>query len=91
MIDKPRHIPYEEEAQLMLDVVNFFIKKLPHALEETAQHFDEAAMANTLVNRLSQMTDADLAECGLHRDDIPKTAAAAAHLFGVAHKAGNNS
>ena len=54
MIDKPRHIPYEEEAQLMLDVVNFFIKKLPHALEETAQHFDEAAMANTLVNRLSQ-------------------------------------
>ena len=44
----------------------------------------------SLVNRLSQMTDADLAECGLHRDDIPKTAAAAAHLFGVAHKAEKN-
>jgi hypothetical protein len=81
MVDKPRHIPYEEEAQLMLDVVNFFVQKLPHAIESTAQHFDEAALASTLFGRLSQMT-----ERGLHRDDISKAAAAAAHLFGVAKK-----
>ncbi|MGE0650123.1 MAG: hypothetical protein AB7P12_00025 [Alphaproteobacteria bacterium] len=89
MVDKPRHIPYEEEAQLMLDVVNFFVHKLPHALEATAQHFDEAALSSTLFSRLSQMTDDELAERGLHRDDIPKAAAAAAHLFAVAHKADN--
>lgn len=89
MVDKPRHIPYEEEAQLMLDVVNFFVHKLPHALEVTAQHFDEAALANTLFGRLSQMTDDELAERGLHRDDISKASAAAAHLFAVAHKANN--
>jgi hypothetical protein len=87
MVDKPRHIPYEEEAQFMLDVVNFFIHKLPHALEVTAEHFDEAALANTLFGRLSQMTDDELGERGLHRNDISKAAAAAAHLFGVAHKA----
>ncbi|MQA66000.1 MAG: hypothetical protein GEU76_08885 [Alphaproteobacteria bacterium] len=86
MVDKPRHIPYEEEAQLMLDVVNFFVQKLPHAIESTAQHFDEAALASTLFGRLSQMTDDELAERGLHRDDISKAAAAAAHLFGVAKK-----
>ncbi len=91
MVDKPRHIPYEEEAQLMLDVVNFFIKKLPHALEETAEHFDEAALSNTLFQRLSQMTDSELAERGLHRDDIPKAAAATACLLKVAHKAAVNS
>ncbi len=55
MIDmpkKPEHIPYQEEAQLMLDVVNFFIHKLPHALEMTAQHFDEAALASTFTSRM---------------------------------------
>lgn len=87
MVNKPRHLPYEEEAQLMLDVVNFFIHKLPHALEVTADQFDEAVLASILFERLTELSDDELAERGLHRNDIAKTAAAAAHLFGVAHKA----
>lgn len=84
---KPKHIPYEEEAQLMLDVVNFFIHKLPHALEFTAQRFDEAALAHAFTDRLENLSDGQLTELGVHRDDIPDVAAAAAGLFRTAHKA----
>mgnify|MGYP007046918024 CR=1 FL=1 len=90
MIDmpkKPEHIPYQEEAQLMLDVVNFFIHKLPHALEMTAQHFDEAALASTFTSRMEDLSDDQLAGLGVHRDDIPVAAAAAAGLFRVANNA----
>jgi hypothetical protein len=82
----PEHIPYQEEAQLMLDVVNFFIHKLPHGLEMTAQHFDEAALASTFSNRIEDLSDGQLAALGVHRDDIPVVAAAAG-LFRVANNA----
>lgn len=90
MIDvpkKPEHIPYEEEAQLMLDVVNFFVQKLPHALEMTAEHFDEAGLANTLTERMENMSDGQLAGLGVHRDDITVVASAAAGLFRIANNA----
>lgn len=90
MAQKPPHYPYEEEAQLMLDVINFFIHKLPHALEETAQHLDEAELAHELVDQLEQLSDDELAKRGLHRDDIVPAASAAAGLFKIAHKAENS-
>lgn len=84
---RPKHIPYEEEAQLMLDVINFFVHKLPHALEFTAQKFDEAALASSFTRRMEDLSDGQLANLGVHRDDIPRVAAAAADLFGAARKA----
>lgn len=85
MTNTPRHIPYEEEAQLMTDVVNFFIKKLPHALEMTAQHFGEAALSNAMVEQMEAMSDGQLSEIGVKRDGIPKLAASAAHIFKFAN------
>ena len=69
----------------MLDVVNFFVQKLPHALEMTAEHFDEAGLANTLTERMENMSDGQLV--GVHRDDIPVVASAAAGLFRIANNA----
>lgn len=83
----PKHLPYEEEARMLSEVVDFFIHRLPHAIEDTAEHLDEAALSSALFGRLSQMTDDDLAEMGLHRDDIPSVAANMAGLFNIAHKA----
>jgi hypothetical protein len=73
----------------MLDVVNFFIHTLPHALEDTAKHLDEAALASTFSNRMEDLSDGQLTELGVHRDDIPVVAAAAAGLFRVANNATN--
>jgi hypothetical protein len=85
MADTPRHLPYEEEARLMTDVVHFFIHKLPHALEMTAQHFDEAALSNAMVEQMEAMSDGQLSEIGVQRDGIPKLAASAAHIFKFAN------
>lgn len=90
MADKPRHLPYEEEAQLMTDVLEFFVHKLPHAIEEAAEQLDEATLANTLFEQLSELGDEELAKLGLHREDIAKAASAAAGLFGVAHRIANS-
>lgn len=83
----PKHLPYEEEVELMSEVIDFFIHRLPHATGETIEHISQANLANDLVKRLEQMTDDDLADLGLHRDDIPEMAANLAGLFKIAHKA----
>ena len=86
MAQIPRHFPYEEEARVLTDVLDFFIHKLPHAIEETAEHIDEAELARELFDQLSDLSDEELAKRGLHREDIAKAASAAAGLFRVAHK-----
>ena len=86
----PKHLPYEEEARMLSDVIEFFIHRLPHAVGETVNHLDEAALSTELMHRLEVMSDEDLAGMGLHRDDIPRISASLAGLFKVAHKAANN-
>lgn len=87
MADRPKHLPYEEEAKVLQDIIDFFIDKLPHAIEETAEQIDEAQLSHNLFEQLSQLNDEELAKRGLHREDIAKAAALAASLFRIAHKA----
>ncbi len=46
-------------------------------------------MASTFSNRMEDLSDGQLTELGVHRDDIPVVAAAAAGLFRVANNATN--
>lgn len=86
----PEHLPYEEEAKFLSDVIGFFIHRLPHAIGETMDHLDEAALSTELMHRLEVMTDDDLKEMGVHRDDLAKISSSLAGLFKVAHKAANS-
>ena len=86
----PEHLPYEEEARMLSDVIEFFIHRLPHAIGATVDHIDEAALSTELMHRLEVMSDDDLKGMGLHRSDISKISASLAGLFKVAHKAASN-
>ena len=81
----PKHIPYEQEAQLFTDILTFFTEKLPHAVDDTAEHLEEAALSSELFRNLSLCSDEDLASMGIHRDDLSKVAAAASGIFVVAN------
>jgi hypothetical protein len=80
-----QHLPYEEEAQLFTDIINFFTDRLPHAVGETAELLDEAALSRELFEVLSTETDEELAGLGIARDELSKVAAAASGLFVVAN------
>ncbi len=84
MSDRPQN-PYEAEAQLFSDIIEFFTSKLPHAIGDTAEHLDEAALSEELFESLSTKTDEELEGMGIHRDDLSKVAAAASGLFVVAN------
>ncbi|MDX1483546.1 MAG: hypothetical protein R3229_03595 [Alphaproteobacteria bacterium] len=79
------HLPYEEEARLFTDIIEFFTERLPHAIGETAEHLDEAALSMELFQTLSTKDDAELKEIGITRDELSKVAAAASGLFVVAN------
>ena len=64
----PEHLPYEEEARMLSDVIEFFIHRLPHAIGATVDHIDEAALSTELMHRLEVMSDDDLKGMGLHRE-----------------------
>lgn len=83
------HLPFEEEAKLITDIIEFFTDRLPHAVGDSVEHLDEAALSTELFNYLSNRTDEELAGMGLHRDDISKVAAAASGLFAVANNRKN--
>ena len=80
------HLPYEEEAKLMTDIINFFTERLPHATGDALELLDEAALGAELFENLSARTTAVLAELGIERDDLSRVSAAAAGLFIIAHK-----
>lgn len=84
-MSEQKHLPFEEEAQLFTDILAFFTDKLPHAVSDTADHLEEAAVSSELFRNLSLCTDEELASMGIHRDDLPKVAAAASGLFVVAN------
>ncbi|MDH3241817.1 MAG: hypothetical protein OEO83_14250 [Alphaproteobacteria bacterium] len=84
-MSEQKHIPFEEEARLFTDILAFFTDKLPHAVGDTVEHLDEAALSSELFRNLSLCSDEDLASMGIHRDDLPKVAAAASGLFVVAN------
>lgn len=85
IMSEQKHYPYEEEAQLFTDILGFFTDKLPHAIDDTAEHLDEAAVSSELFRNLSLCSDEDLASMGIHRDDLAKVAAAASGIFVVAN------
>ena len=84
MTDQP-HLPYAEEARLFTDIIEFFTDRLPHAVGETAELLDEAALSRELFEVLSTETDEELAGLGITRDELSKVAAAASGLFVVAN------
>lgn len=84
------HLPYEEEAQLFTDIVNFFTDRLPRAVGETAELLDEAALSRELFEVLSTETDDELAGLGITREELSKVAAAASGLFVVANNRRKN-
>ena len=84
------HLPFEEEAQLFTDIITFFTDRLPHAVGETVEHLDEAALSTELFENLSLCSDEDLAGMGIHRDELSKVAAAASGIFAVANNRRNN-
>ncbi|HSR55011.1 MAG TPA: DUF1127 domain-containing protein [Alphaproteobacteria bacterium] len=88
-MSEQRHIPYEAEAQLFTDILQFFSEKLPHAVGDTVEHIDEAALSSELFRNLSLCSDEELADMGIHRDDIPKVSAAATGLFIIANSRNN--
>ena len=84
-MNDPTHLPYEEEAKLFTDIIQFFTDKLPHAVGDAAEILDEAALSMELFENLSTCTDEELATMGVHRDDLSKVAAAASGLFVIAN------
>jgi hypothetical protein len=62
-----------------------FTDRLPHAVGETAELLDEAALSRELFEVLSTETDEELAGLGIARDELSKVAAAASGLFVVAN------
>jgi hypothetical protein len=85
----PSHLPYEEEAKLFTDIIQFFTDRLPHAIGDTTDHLSEAALSMELFEALSAQTDEDLAKMGISRDELSKVAAAASGLFIVANNRQN--
>jgi hypothetical protein len=83
IMSEQKHLPYEEEARLFSDILAFFIDRMPHAVGDTMDHLDEAALSSELFRNLSLCTDEELAARGIHRDDVSKVAAAASGLFAV--------
>lgn len=79
------HLPFEQEAKLFTDIIEFFTDRLPHAIGESVEHLDEAALSRELFENLSARTDEELAQMGIHRDELSKVAAAASGLFLVAN------
>ncbi len=88
MLDQ-KHLPYEEEAKFFSDIIRFFGNRLPHAISDTFDHIDEAALSTELFENLSLCSDDELAERGIHRDDISKVAAAASGLLVAANRHNN--
>ena len=82
----PKHLPYEEEAHVITDIMNFIFEKLPHSIEESIEHVDEARLASRLVEDLESKTDDELAALKIKRDDIAKIAGHAAGLFHIANQ-----
>ncbi len=80
------HIPYEEEAQFFTDIIKFFSTRLPHAISDTVDHLDEAALSTELFQELSTRTDEELSGMGIARDELSKVAAAASGLLAVANE-----
>ena len=89
MTDQSHH-PFEEEARLFTDIIEFFTDRLPHALGETAELLNEAALSRELFDNLSIRTDEELAGMGITRDELSKVAAAASGLFVVANNRKKN-
>ena len=79
------HLPFDEEAQLFTDIMEFFTDRLPHAVRKTVEHLDEAALSRELFDTLSTRTDEELAGMGISRGTLSKVAAAASGLFVVAN------
>lgn len=79
------HLPYEEEAHVLTDIMNFIFERLPHAIGESIEHLDEAQVASLLVEDLEAKPDEELTAMKIKRDDIPKIAGAAAGLFRIAN------
>lgn len=90
-MDPEKDIPYSEEAKLASDIVEFIFHKVPHSISEAWEHMEEGALAASFVEDLSALTDQDLSEGGLHRDDISEVSAAAAKLFKVANNRAKQS
>ena len=88
MLDQ-KHLPYEEEAKLVSDIIRFFTGKLPHAVGDAIDHVDEAALSTRLFENLSLCSDDELAGRGIRRDDISKVAAAASGLLVAANRRRN--
>jgi hypothetical protein len=84
------HLPFEEEARLFTDIIEFFTERLPHAVGDTAELLDEAALSMELFEVLSTQTDDELAGLGISRDELSKVAAAASGLFVVANNRRKN-
>jgi hypothetical protein len=89
-MSEQKNLPFEEEAQLFTDIIAFFTEKLPHAVEDTVEHIDEAALSRELFENLSACTDEELASMGIHRDELSKVAAAASGLFVAANNRRNS-
>jgi hypothetical protein len=81
----PDQLPYADEAKLYTEIIEFFTERLPHAVGDTAEHLDEAALSMELFETLANETDEELAGLGITRDEISKVAAAASGLFAVAN------
>ena len=88
-MSEQKHFPYEEEAKLFADIIRFFSDRLPHAISDTADHLDEAALSTELFESLSLCSDDELAEQGINRDDLSKVAVAASGLLAVAKRRNN--
>ncbi len=84
-MNEQKHIPYEQEAQLFTDILAFFTDKLPHAVGDTAEHLEEAALSSELFENLTLCSDEELGSMGIHREDLAKVAAAASGIFVVAN------
>ena len=82
--------PYDKEAQLFTDIIQFFTDRLPHAIGDSVEHVDEALLSRELFEELSARTDEELAESGISRDELSKVAAAASGLFWVANNRKNH-
>ena len=75
------HLPYQEEAKFLGNIIQFFTDRLPHAVGETADHLDAATLSKELFEDLSARSDEELAALGVGRDELSKVAAAASGLL----------
>ena len=84
-MDPEKDIPYYEEAKLTSDIIAFIFQKVPHSFTESWEHLGEAALTASFVEDLLARTDEELADGGIHREDIAEVSAAAAKLFKIAN------